>query len=150
MAEQWIEASQALELVGSSEPILQRAHAGLIASRARLLLIEEDRHDEVAIPIKFWWAAAGEALDRDWSSGDFATWIDHAENWKAFGVTFGLSGLLEMLAFERRGVTARSLSVAGSDDWVTAKAARQFAYSEGAINPASAGTAILGQARLGF
>ena len=150
MAEQWIEASLALDLVGSSESILQRAHAGLISSRARSLLIDDDKHDDVEIPAKFWWAGAGKALDRDWSSGDFSTWIDHAEHWKTFGVTFGLAGLLEMLPFERRGVTARSLSVAGSPDWVTAKAARQFAYSEGSVNPAAAGSAILNQAKLGF
>lgn len=150
MAEQWIEASKALELAGSSYAICARLQSGLIRSRARLVLIDENRHEDVFVDRKFWWAGGHEALDQDWTKGDFSTWIDHSEHWQAFGVTFALAGVLEMLPFERRGVVARSLSVAASADWVPAKQARQFAYKQGGVNPAVAGRAIIEQARLGF
>lgn len=127
-----------------------RLRAGLIKSRARLLMFDDERHDDALVPQDFWWADGHEALEQDWVSGDFSTWIDHSAHWQAFGVTFGLSEILEMLPFERRGVVTRSLSVAGNTDWVSAKAARQFAYNEAGINPAKAGTALIQQARLGF
>ena len=150
MAEQWIEASRALELVGSAYAICERASAGLIKSSSRLLLIGNDRHEDAVIPSKFWWAEGHEALEQNWPSGDFSTWIDRSEEWKAFGVTFALSGVLEILPFERRGLTARSLSVAGNAGWVSATAARQFAYNEGKANPMKADTAVIDQAKLGF
>lgn len=150
MAEQWIEASRALELAGSSYALCERASVDLVKAHARLLLIDEDRHEDVAIPAKFWWAEGHAALVQDWASGDFSTWIDHSEQFRAFGVTFALSGLLEMLPFERRGQTARSFSVAGSADWISASDARKFAYNEGGVNPAHAGLAVIDQAKLGF
>jgi len=112
-------------------------------------VIGNQRHEEAEIPSKFWWAEGQNALDQDWASGDFSTSLEHLQ-WKAFGVTFALSGLLETLPFDRRGVTARSLSVAGNPAWISATAARQFAYNEGKANPAMAGTAVLEQAKLGF
>lgn len=150
MAEQWIEASRASELAGSTYALCERASAGLVQSRARLLLIDENRHENVAIPSKFWWADGREALDQDWETGDFSTWIDRSEEWKAFGVSFALAGLLEMLPLERRGLTARSLSVVGSADWVSATTARKFAYTEGGASPTIADRAVIEQAKLGF
>lgn len=149
MTEQWIEASRALELAGSSYALCERASVDLAKTRARLLLIGNDRHEDAVIPSKFWWAEGHEALDQDWASGDFSTWIDSVE-WKAFGVTFALSGVLEILPFERRGLTALSLSVAGNTDWISPIEARKFAYNEGGVNPARAATAIIEQAKLGF
>ena len=150
MAEQWIEASRALELVGTSYTLCERMNAGLIPSRARLLLIDDVRHENVDIPSKFWWADGREALDQDWATGDFSTWIDRSEQWKAFGVTLALSGVLDMLPFEQRGLTARSLSVIGNSEWISANEARKFAYNEGGVNPTGAATAIIEQAKLGF
>lgn len=150
MAEQWIEASRALELVGFTYALCERASVDLVKARARLLLIDDDRHEEAFIPSKFWWAKGHEALAQNWASGDFSTWIDRSEEWKAFGVAFALSGLLEMLPFERRGQTARSFSVAGNADWISASEARAFAYNEGGVNPARADSAVIEQAQLGF
>lgn len=150
MAEQWIEASRALELAGSTFALCERTKAGLIKSRAKLLLIGFDRLEDAVIPTKFWWAEGHEALDQDWASGDFSTWIDRSVEWKAFGVTFALSGVLEMLPFERRGLTALSLSVAGNTAWISAIEARKFAYKEGGVNPTMAATAVIEQAKQGF
>jgi len=150
MAEQWIEASRALELAGSTYALCERASAGLVKSRAQLLLIGNDRHEDAVIPSKFWWAEGHEALDQDWASGDFSTWIDRSVEWKAFGVTFALPGVLEMLPPDRRGVVTRSLSVASNPDWVSAKEARRIAYDQGRFSPVLAGFAIIQQARLGF
>ena len=150
MAEQWIEASRALELAGSAYTLCERASAGLVKSRSRLLLIGSDRHEDANIPSKFWWAEGHEALEQNWVLGDFSTWIDRLVEWKAFGVTFALAGLLEMLPFERRALTARVLSVAGNADWVSASEARKFAYAQCGVNPNRADSAIIEQAKLGF
>lgn len=150
MAEHWISAWEALELAGSNTALCGRLRAGLVKSRARLLIVEEERHEGAMLPPDFWWADGREALEQDWVSGDFSTWIDDLTKWQAFGVTFGLSSTLEMLPFERRGVVAHSLSVAGNANWISAKAARHFAYDRAGVNPAKAGTALIHQARLGF
>lgn len=150
MAEQWISASQALELVGSNLSLCGRMKPGLIASRARLLMVDDESSSDAAVPTKFWWADGFDALEQDWIAGDFATWIDHSEHWQAFGVTFALSGVLQMLPFERRGIVARSLSVVGDDRWVSATEARQFAYTQAHLNPMKSGKAVLDLARLGF
>lgn len=150
MAEQWIEASRALNLAGSTYAICERASADLVKARAQLLLIGDVRHENAIVPPKFWWAEGHEALVQDWAAGDFSTWIDQSEEWKAFGVTFALPGLLEMIPFERRGLTARALSVAGSADWVSASVARKFASTNGGANPAIADRAVIEQAKLGF
>jgi hypothetical protein len=150
MAEHWIEASRAQELVGSTFTLCERAKAGLVKSHAQLLLVGSERHEGAEIPSKFWWAEGHEALNQDWESGDFSTWIDRSAEWKAFGVRFALSGLIEMLPFERRALAARSLSVAGNPDWVSATEARKFSYNEGGVNPTRAATAVIEQAKLGF
>lgn len=104
----------------------------------------------VAVPQNFWWAKGHEALEQDWSSGDFYTWIEHKMQIFAFGVTFPLSAVLDMVAFEKRAIIARSLSVSGSPDWIPALQARRLAYDLFRYNPMSAGSAIVEQARLGF
>ena len=63
MAEQWIEVSRALELVGLNYALCERASAGLVKSRARLLSIGNNRHEDAVMPSKFWWAEGHEALD---------------------------------------------------------------------------------------
>jgi len=98
----------------------------------------------------FWWAKGHEALEQDWASGDFSTWIQSKQQLFAFGVTFPLSKILEMVAFEKRATISRKLSVAGSHEWIPAKEARRLAYDRFRHNPMTAGNAIVEQARLGF
>lgn len=115
-----------------------------------MLLIGEDRREEVKVPAQFWWADGREALEQDWNSGDFSTWIDQSQHWQAFGVKLDLAGVAEMLPFERRAIMARELSVAANTDWMAAKAARAFMYNELGVQPVVAGVALLDQCRLGF
>ena len=150
MGEHWIDASTARELAGGNLAICERLHAGLIASRARLFTVSGTRHENVALPTQFWWAKGHEALEQNWRTSDFSTWIDNRDHWQAFGVTFALSGVLDMLPFERRGVLARSLSVAGNSEWVSAQEARRFAYEKLGFNPVVAGGVLTKQASLGF
>lgn len=150
MAEHWIEAAQALEISGDRISLCTRLHAGLIAARARTITVEGQTAHGATVPASFWWAKGHEALEQDWASGDFSTWIDREKQVFVFGVTFALSAVLEMMPFERRALIARELSVAGSPDWIPAKEARRLAYDKFRQNPMTAGTAIVEQARLGF
>lgn len=150
MAEHWIEAAQALEICGDRFSLCTRLHAGLIAARARSIKVEGQTAHDATVPASFWWAKGHEALEQDWASGDFSTWIDREKQVFVFGATFALSAVLEMVPFERRALMSRELSIAGSTDWITAKEARRLAYDQFRHNPMTAGSAIIEQARLGF
>lgn len=160
MAEQWIDAASAAKLifdgpvgVGSRHALCARAHRGLIQTRARLLVLTAkklvSRQENSTVPAEFWWAEGGDELKQDWAAGDFSTLLNGTQV-QAFGVTFALSGMLELLLVERRASTARSLSVAGNPAWVTAREARQFAYGKAGLNPTKADMAVRDQAELGL
>lgn len=153
MAEQWIPAAKAYALVGSAFTLCVRLHAGLVDARADLLIVTHDREkrDErgVPVPAKFWWAEGYEALVQDWEKGDFSTWIDHKIHLQAFGVSFALSGLLEMLPLERRALVARELSVASSKDWLPAARVHEMAIASG-IEPDQVTLTIVREATFGF
>ena len=105
-AEQWIPAAQARQLVGDSfddcVAICTRANAGLIKARAELVVTGGRKFKETLLPVEFWWAQGHAALEQNWATGDFSTWIDSANQWRAFGVHFALDGLLQ-----RRGRKVR-------------------------------------------
>lgn len=153
-AEQWIPAAQARQLVGDSlddcVAICTRAHAGLIKTRADLLIVEGKKFERAVFPSEFWWAKGHAALEQNWVTGDFSTYIDREALWQAFGVHFALDGLLQMLPVEQRAIVARSVSVVGKDGWLSALAARRFAYERAGINPSFAADAILDACRLGY
>jgi hypothetical protein len=106
--EEWITAAEAVSsltpICGSTYSvrmtICKRAHAGLIRSQAQRLTIDNRTYDNAPVPDKFWWAEGHQALEQDWSFGDFSTWIALAEitgnphlsagkiHAKAFGVRF--------------------------------------------------------------
>lgn len=150
MAEQWISAREANDLCGNSYAICERLYAGLIESRAQLILIDQERFEEKKLPSKFWWACGQAALDQNWDTGDFSTWIDRDKHWRAFGVRLSLAGILDMLPSEQRAATSRRLSIAGAPGWISAQGFRQAAYSEGGVNPMRAGAKVMELARLGF
>lgn len=95
-AEEWISAADAVRLLRSSLTsdraaeiaICQRAHSGLVRSRATYLLEDGKKFENHEIPQEFWWAEGEYALTQNWAIGDFDTWIDHTYHWKAFGVLF--------------------------------------------------------------
>ncbi len=154
-AEQWIPAAQARDLLSSqlsnvAVAICTRAHAGLINARAKLLVVDGNNIGAVRIPDVFWWAHGHSALDQDWATGDFASSINQRVHMQAFGVSFGLDGLLELLPVERRAVVAKSVSVVAKPEWLSAIEARRFAYQRAGINPNIAAVAILDACRLGY
>ncbi|WP_164155678.1 hypothetical protein [Sandarakinorhabdus rubra] len=150
MAEQWIATQLAYELAKSKFAICKRLHAGLIAARARQFEFETTVHRDVGLPKWFWWAEGHAALEANWTAGDFSTWIDSRIQYRAFGVEFGLAGILELLPVEERAAASRRCSVAGNAEWMTAMEARRFAYTVMGHNPAAAGDSILELARLGM
>ena len=150
MAEHWIEAAQALEIAGDRISFCARLNAGLITARARTLTTDGETEHGAKVPPSFWWAKGHTALKQNWANGDFSTWIDRKQQVFAFGVTFPLSAILEMIAFENRALIARKLSVAGSTDWISSKEARRLVYSRFGYLPGNAETAIVEQAGLGF
>jgi hypothetical protein len=153
----WIDAALALDIAtdGGSKPaaiqsICQRAHAGLIRSIARTLTTGEEQQSNVGLPKKFWWAEGHEALEQNWTTGDFSTWIDNSIQLQAFGVRFALDDILELLPIEHRGIVAKRHSVAGNPDWLSANDACSILATQEAISFFVAGRKIIDQAKLGF
>jgi hypothetical protein len=126
----------------------------LLPTRARLIVVTErqlvSRPENAPVPLELWEADGEGALEQNWTAGDFSAQIEVDRHIEAFGVTFGMSGLLELLPPEKRAIVARRLSVAGDPAWVTARVAWQFAWEKAGVNPMTAGSAVLDQARLGF
>jgi hypothetical protein len=120
MAEQWIAAHQAYDLAPDQFVLCARLHVGQVVAWAKLFQSNGVAKQHVLIPEWFWWAKGRGALEADWTVGDFSTLIDHKVRWSAFGVEFGLAGILEILPFEERAAVARKFSVASNADWVTA------------------------------
>jgi hypothetical protein len=160
MADQWIDAATAASIVANGpeeqtgkRSLCTRAHHGLIKARARFIISSsagrsERRVRNALVPRDLWWAGEHEALKQDWASGDFSTWIDQRVQLQAFGVRFALDGLLDMLGPDRRPAIARSLSVVGSDEWVSTPDAIELV--KGAIGDREPKRFIVDQARLGF
>lgn len=116
---EWLSASETMRKVllamgggmgsraAARRTIAKRAHHGLIKTRARLFCWQERRlgaskpqqyrNENVPLPLRFWWAEGEPALEQDWMTGDFATWIDQSFRWQAFGVEFDRRGVEQML-----------------------------------------------------
>lgn len=158
MLQFWISARKALSVVtrelGGEYPaifaICERAHAGLLNTRAELFIVDEEREEEVPIPTSFWWAEGHEALDQDWMRGDFATWVDRDVRMRAFGVQFDFEGIRKLLPPEAAAQALQRLSVSADTNWLSAKGARRFAYEKLGANPTLAGGHLIEQCRLGF
>jgi hypothetical protein len=92
----WIRAADASRLLKpefNSEYIAQmtickRAHNGLIRARAERYMVVKQASDNQEVPKEFWWAEGGGALQQNWTTGDFETWIRQEIRLQAFGVSF--------------------------------------------------------------
>ena len=100
MSENWISAAEAFGRVfdvssgyAARRTICSRAHAGLTEAKAARLIWHNKTEDDCIIPKEFWWARGGAALEQNWASGDFETWIDHKYHLLAYGVTFSRAGI---------------------------------------------------------
>jgi hypothetical protein len=93
--DEWLTADAVSKLLrptlrlSTSTTICKRLHAGLVRSRCGQFMIGDEvwRRDAV-VPRAFWWAEGEAALECNWVTGDFETWIDHKDQLRAFAVTF--------------------------------------------------------------
>jgi hypothetical protein len=157
MEEFWVPASRALSIVAEASDnysarlaICSRANAGMLRSKASVLITEEKRSEEIEVPREFWWADGHDALEQDWARGDFSTWIDRRYEWKAFGVQFDFSGLQQMMPPTTAAAAARKLSVVTDRDWLSAREARKTVWEKTGVNPKIANEALLNYCTLGF
>lgn len=150
MAEQWITAFEAKRIAGHASLLRSRADVGLIRSRAKLLLHGTEQTDNVHLPNGFWCPEGEAHIEQNWDDGDFVIWNSDGPIMRAFGVTFALNDVLELLPPEDRSVTARELSVAGNPMWMPAREARRLACEIGELNADVAWDAIITEARLGM
>lgn len=65
--------------------ICERAHAGLVRTRAKHFHHGNTVYQNHDVPKGFWWAEGHEALKQDWVVGDFSTWINNQVQMKALG-----------------------------------------------------------------
>ena len=92
-ADEWLRAAEALALLGMGHAgirvICKRANAGMIKARAELLT-RNGAHvgRDIDVFPGFWWAQGEAALNQNWDTGDFDTWIDQKFHLEAFGVAF--------------------------------------------------------------
>ncbi len=102
--EEWITAAGALVLLkptmgpdSAAMAICKRAHDGLIRTRAERLVRDSEGFENTEVPQKFWWADGHTALEQNWKTGDFSTWIDRRFHWKAYSVSFLRSDIEKMI-----------------------------------------------------
>ena len=157
MAPIWIEAALARQIAanGGSETkaaftICERAHDALIRAKAKSTISANQRQAESALPEKFWWARGYEALEQDWTTGDFSTRIDKSVEIRAYGVRFALEDILDILPFEQRANVARRFSVEGHSLWFSAREARAVVAQVEKLDFMSAGGRLIELAKLGF
>lgn len=156
MASLWISASKVIQVFGKYKPeyelkmaICARAHQGLIKAQAKTLSFSGEARSAVELPRQFWWAEGHEALEQDWDTGDFSTFMNDIEM-RAFSVSFDLDGLLGLIAFESRHEVLGMFAAGPNPDWISALGARRYVYEQGGIEPNSAAKALLEQCALGF
>jgi hypothetical protein len=103
--DEWItaaEASRLLKPVFNGEhmarrTICKRAHNGLIRARAAQFMDDNESKDNYEVPREFWWAEGAAALEQNWITGDFETWIREQVHLRAFGVSFLRDDIEKML-----------------------------------------------------
>lgn len=148
MVEQWIPAKQALEIVDDERAIVQRLSTGLLQSQAKMLWSSAGKFADKRVEADFWEIDRYSEFNANWETGDFSRRLDGDDDVYAFSLTIELTGILAMLPFEERASLARSLSVAGNPEWITAKDAQTLCFDS--RNPMSVGAWIIAQGKLGF
>lgn len=100
----WISAADAVALLkpamtgrSAQMAICARAHAGLVRAKARRFMMGDKSRDNCEIPKEFWWAEGHEALEQNWITGDFETWLEKKIHLRAFGVSFDQVAVEELM-----------------------------------------------------
>lgn len=81
----------------ASRAICIRAHAGLVRARALKWMRDNVPAENFDVPPQFWWAQGEAALDQNWVTGDFETWINRKIRLRAYGVVFRRGDIFAML-----------------------------------------------------
>lgn len=103
--EEWITAAGALALLKDTMPrgatfaICARANDGMIRARAARFMRGNKISDDVEVPAEFWWARGHAALEQNWKTGDFETWINGLLHLNAYGVSFLRSHIEKMIPY---------------------------------------------------
>jgi hypothetical protein len=79
--EDWISAAEAVQLLKpvfdsayeAQMTICKRSRSGMIRARAQRFLMDGRKRDNCEIPKEFWWAEGHQALNQNWTAGDFDT-----------------------------------------------------------------------------
>lgn len=87
-----------MDAYSAQTAIASRANDRLIRTKATRFLIDQEYRDNTELPPTFWWARGAGALNQNWVSGDFATWIDHEHHWRAYGVQFFRADVEDLVA----------------------------------------------------
>jgi predicted nucleotide-binding protein len=103
-SEDWIGAADAITLLKpvihatmAAMTIAARANDGVIRSRAARFIRGRHVQDDIEVPPQFWWARGHAALEQNWRTGDFETWIENREHWRVYGVRFLRSQIEDMI-----------------------------------------------------
>lgn len=154
MAHEWIRARDALRFVATASndydarmAICRRAFNGALAAKAGRFLSSLGEKSEWLLPKSFWWAEGHNALEQDWSAGDFSTIFERDQYLRAFDVSFDFIALNEMVPAAQRPAAMQSISVSGDQDWMPARDLHGQAF--GQYGPTVAARAILEQCRIG-
>jgi len=87
----------------AAKTICKRAHDGVIRARAEHFIVDGRKEDGVELPQKFWWAEGDAALEQNWDTGDFSTWVDHDQvELKAYAVSFDRVSIEKMVPTKSR------------------------------------------------
>jgi hypothetical protein len=115
----WLSAAAAKALVtphfddenAARKAIAGRALAGMLGTRASLLIVGDDRRRDIKIPDRFWFDEAGPGMDQNWASGDFAISLPGGYRVRAYGTQFNKSDIQAMIPADPL-IAARSIKEA--------------------------------------
>lgn len=145
MAEHWIPTRKAIDIIKNEDALRERLASGALRARAERQTTGSKTLLRVAIDRNFWQHDIYYDPTFDWQVGDCRSTINGHET-AITGVTVEVSGLLEMVPFEQRGLVARSLSVAGHVDWLTSQDAMRLVQTAKRANLTSPERVIIEQA----
>lgn len=140
MDDEWISAKDALAFLQHAAPftdqrrtICKRAHAGLIQARAQTLVLPDAKYSDANVGAGFWWAEGHAALEQNWVTGDFSTWIDKKYEVKAFGVYFAADDIYGIVPGASKGFGR----------WIESADAVELVAAEGGVASTDALAAIV-------
>ena len=104
MDNDWISAAEVKSLadkhispVSGDMAVIKRAEAGLVPTKAQMLIYQNERQHDCELPTDFWAEVRKANLIQNWNSGDFDTSSNRSVAKSAYGVVFKRSDIMAML-----------------------------------------------------